>query len=248
MYTTIAGVTLQSYRLYVSLAVALSISIAFYRLRGGVRWRALADAGLAILAGGLVLARLEYVLMNGDIFGGDLAAMAGTQVGGLGWHGAVIGALIGLWGAARAHGLPAVQLLEASAPALPLVAFAGWTACRAVGCAYGAEVETLAYYPAWLVTEERDIYGIIAPRYDTVTFGQTLSWGLLVWIGARWWRGISVKPGVLLMVFCVGMLAIGAVRGDVMPVWFGIRAGQWLTGLLVLVLLAGMGVRRWRAR
>jgi len=191
-------------------------------------------------------ARAEYVALNWALFSADLARVYNMDTGGLDWHGAVIGALLVLWMADRCGWATAEQLLPRLTPALPLIGLAAWTACRPVGCAYGAEVATLAYYPAWAVTEGRDIFGIIAPRYDTHTYGQALAWLLLVITGGRWLIGRVPRWGVWgqLALWSSGMFGIGFWRADYALVWGGLRADQWQDLLLLALAL----VMLWRSR
>ncbi|MEL6150337.1 MAG: prolipoprotein diacylglyceryl transferase family protein, partial [Chloroflexota bacterium] len=213
MFTAIGRFTFHTFTLYLSVALLCSVAVAWLRLRRTVPARAIADAALVALVFGFVLARAEYVLLNRDLFAGNLQGVFAMRPGGMDWHGAVIGGVLGVWIVEKLRKLPAPTLLEAFAPAVPLVAFAGWTACRAVGCVYGTEVQTLALYPVWMVTEGRDIFGIVAPRYDTHTFGQVLSWVLLVMVGVFWLRDVPRnRPGVqfwlVVALFTTGMLAI----------------------------------------
>jgi prolipoprotein diacylglyceryltransferase len=244
MFTSIGSFTFHTYTLFLSLAILCSGGVAWFRLHTHMSARASADVFVAMVASGFVLARAEYALLNWDVFAGQPTRVFNMLTGGLDWHGAVLGALLGMGLVARVRRLDMSLLLEAYTPALPLVAFAGWTACRRVGCVYGVEVETLAFYPAWMVTEGRDIYGIIAPRYDTHTFGQALSWGLLVGLGALWLRGWQAPPGAALAVFCVGMAAIGTIRGDHAPVWAGVRADLWLDAAVFSVAVVMIMIAR----
>ena len=236
MYTQIGRFSLHSYPLYLMLAVTLSALVAAYRLRSVANPRQQADVLVAALVVGFVFARLEYVLLNWAVFAQRPLSMASASVGGLDWHGAALGALLGLLGVARWHRLPTTMLLTAFTPAVPMIAFAAWTACRPIGCAYGAEVATLAYHPIWAVTEGPDIFGIVAPRYDTATFGQALSWILTVLVGLAWWRGWASLGSFwfISIAFCLGMLLIGRFRGDAAPLWLGQPAYLWLDALLLL--------------
>jgi prolipoprotein diacylglyceryltransferase len=249
MFTSIGSFTFQTFTLYLSMAMICSVFIAAFRLRKTASLRAVTDCAIAMLIFGFLLARAEYVLLNPDIFESNTRGIYMMRPGGLDWHGALAGALLGLWLMAQVRNLSVNVLLGAFAPALPLIAFAGWTACRAIGCVYGTEVQTLAFYPAWMVTEGRDIFGIIAPRYDTHTFGQVLAWVLLVLLGVMWWRDIprersQVRLWLVITIFATGMLAISKVRGDFAPVVAGLRADQWLD-LAVLALGVAM---LWRNR
>lgn len=233
MFITVEGVRLSVFTLYNILAITLSVLIAGYHLRRSYPLPTIADLLTAAVVLGVIGARAEYAALNWDVFAADWRTLIDARPGGLGWHGAAFGAWLGITLAARWHKLDTEPLIAALAPALPLIAFASWTACRSFGCVYGTEVETLALYPAWLVTEGRDIFGIIAPRYDTHTFGQALAWSLLVIVGVLWISNAQRIPPAAItwgiwITFCIGMLLIGMMRSDQTPRWLGMRADQWL--------------------
>ncbi len=242
MFTSIGPISLHLFAHHIAWAVLFSAGIAYYQLRDAFPTRALADALVAAVVLGVIGARVEYALLNPDVFTGNVRGLFTLTPGGLDWHGALIGAVAGLGLAARLHQMPLAALLEALTPALPLIAFAGWTACRAIGCVYGTEVETLAFYPAWQVTEGRDIFGLMAPRYDTHTFGQALALALVLLTAALWMVGaFAARPGVrfwlVMLLFSGGMAAIGTVRGDYTPTLAGVRADQGLDAVLVVFAL-----------
>lgn len=213
-----------------ALAAAMLASFGLGLRRSGIRFAALLDVCLAAFAGGVFGARVVHVLLNWAYFSENLAEALHPSAGGLDWHGAVIGGLLGLALAARWRRLSARALLEAFAPTLPLLAFGGWLGCWAAACGYGAEVDTLAHYPAFAAIETGDVYGIVAPRYNTQGFGMALAlallgvWALLQWrgwlAGRRFWA--------LLALLGAGMFAIGFWRGDAVPMLAGLRADQWL--------------------
>ncbi len=251
MFTSIGPVSLHLFAHHIAWAVLLSAGTAYVVLRRGYPARALADVLTAAMVLGVVGARLEYALLNPELFAGNLRGLITMAPGGLDWHGAVVGGLLGVWIIARLHGLPACVLLDAAAPAPPMIAFAGWTACREVGCVSGVEVETLAYYPVWLVTEGRDVFGLIAPRYDTHTFGQALAVGLVLLTALLWMTGaLAARPGgcfwLVLALLSAGMAAVGTVRGDYTPMPGGLRADLYLDGVLfaLAAVMLGWGLHR----
>lgn len=244
-YTTLGPLTLPSFTLLLALAVAAAAGISLYR--APVRAGAAADCGLAALAGAAVGARLFHVVLNAGYFAGAPAEALRLSAGGLNWHGAVIGGLAGLWLAARWRGVEAAALLDRLALALPLLVFAVWWGCLGAACGYGAEVDTLALYPAWMVAELRDVYGLPAPRYNTQVFGMALGAALLPvmalaaqrgWLrGRRFWLALALVSA--------GLFIIGFARADYTPAIAGLRADQWLD--LTLMALAGwrlMAARR----
>jgi len=217
------------YSLTLLIAVVVAIAGSLYRARD--RGTQGIDAVLAALVGGLIAARLEYVALTGAYFAAHPDEILRLDLGGLGWHGAVIGAYAGLAIMTRWRGLDRRALLAAFAGALPLIALAGWIGCAAAGCGYGREVDTLANYPDWLVWEARDVYGIRVPRYATARFGMGLA--LIVALVGAVARGTR-RFWAMLAVLSAGMFAIGFVRADASPLVAGLRADQIIDVLFVL--------------
>lgn len=230
--------TIPVYSLALALGITLSIGLGLRR--SALRPSVLIDAGLAVCLGGVIGARIVHVLLNWAYFADNLSEALHPSAGGLDWHGAVIGGLIGLTLVAWWRKLNLRTLLDALAPALPLLAFVGWLGCWAAVCAYGAEVDTLAHYPAFAAAETRDVYGIIAPRYNTQIFGMALALILLIvsvilirqgWLThRRFW--------FLLALLSAGMFGIGFFRGDYAIIVAGLRSDQVLD---VILFLWGIG-------
>lgn len=215
---------------------AMIASLWLVRLRTRLPAGVLVDLGLFALAGGLIGARLGYVLLNLDAFAADPADALRFTSGGLNWHGALIGALIGLWLAARWRSFSGEPLLDALAPALALIGLAAWAGCWAESCGYGIEVDTLARYPAFLVAELPDRYGSIAPRYSTQSYG--VVWMGLTFIAALLMQRVDRLQGrrlwLTLTLASVGMFAIGFWRADPAAFALGLRVDQLLDALFAL--------------
>lgn len=181
-----------------------------------VRWL---DAGLGALVGGVIGARLLHVVLAWNYFADHLGEIPNLRAGGLSWHGALYGGLLGLALAVRWRGVPFRPLADTLALVLPLGVMAAWQSCWASACAYGAEVWTLADFPAWMVSERADAFGIVAPRYNVQQFGVGFGAGLLaimalvalagVWRGYRLWLVIGLLGA--------GMVVLGFLRGDQVP-------------------------------
>lgn len=248
MFTHINRFMFPTFGLYLTIAIVTAIGITVYQHQRQQRHAALVDCLLSAVGLGWLGARLEYVLLNGALFQSDWRTVFDMSTGGLDWHGAVWGAVLGLALMAHWRNMSFLQVLTALTPAIPLIAFATWTAARRIGLAYGQEVETLAYYPAWLVTEGRDIFGIIAPRYDTHRFGQILAWGLWVGIIPSMMRGqlSPMRFWWVLGAVSVGMFGIGFLRGDVAPIVYGLRLDQWLDLLMLVFAVIGAWFTRRR--
>jgi phosphatidylglycerol---prolipoprotein diacylglyceryl transferase len=232
--TTIGPWTVQTFTLVLVIAITLSGGFGLWQARHdsiGV----VVDTYLAALVGAVIGGRLIYVMLNLDYFSDNLAEAFNLAAGGLDWHGAVIGGLIGLYGMVwlqrrfaegeldlSGQGRETIPfLLDTLTPALAVIGLAGWYGCLAAGCGYGREVDTLANYSPLVASELADVFGIVAPRYNTPFFGMALCILALVltWRGRFW---------LILALLSVGMFAIGFFRGDYTPVVLGLRADQWL--------------------
>ncbi len=228
------------YSLALTVGIALSIGIGIRR--STLRVTTVIDLCLGACVGGVIGARIAHVLLNWPYFEDNLSEAFHPSAGGLDWHGAVIGGLVGLALIAWVRQLKLRDLLDTLSPALPLLALAGWFGCWAAVCGYGAEVDTLAHYPAFAVAETRDVYGIVAPRYNTQIFGMALAFALLIvsfalirqgWLKyRRFW--------LLLALLSAGMFMIGFFRGDYALDITGLRADQALDLIFLLWGLAGM--------
>lgn len=245
---TIGPLTLRTFTLFLGLALAGSVALVGYQLSQRASLGAVFDAFLGALIGAAVGGRLAHVALNWTYFSRHTDEIIRLSSGGMSWHGALAGGLVGLALVARWRRLPWRPLLGALAPVLPLVALGVWYGCWAASCGYGAEVDTLARHPSWAVREAPDVYGIIAPRYDTQRFGMALSLACLLLAaapvatkalaGARFW--------IVLLLFSTGMFAIGFFRGDAAPVIAGLRADQWLDLAVIALCLPALVV--WWAR
>lgn len=251
--TDAAGlIRVNSYTVF--LAVALLVGLAALTMTGRTQhttWRpgARVDAALGGLVGGLVLGRLGHVMLSWSYFATHTDEITHIGSGGLNWHGALIGGLIGLVLVGRWRGLRIAALLDDLTPLLPVFALAAWYGCWAWACGYGAEVDTLANHPAFTVTEARDIYGIVAPRYHTHRFG-LIAAGLLLGLALLltwrdWLRG--VRFWLVLALLSAAMFSIGFVRGDAVTMVAGWRLDQGFDlGLLVFSICAAIIQRHVR--
>lgn len=188
------------------------------------------DTSIGAVIGGVVGARAFHVWLNWEYFSAHTDQITMLNTGGLDWHGAILGGMIGLVIAARLRRVPLVPLTDALALALPIGATATWMACGAANCGYGLEVQTLADYPQWLVTESPDVYGITAPRLNLPPVGIILAVFVLIVIivltALRW--VIGLRLWLALTLYALGMAVIDFFRAEYVPTWFDRRADQIL--------------------
>lgn len=258
LYTTIGPFTWPTFTLVVGLALLLSAAGQWRILRTG----RLFDVVLSGLLGGLAGARLEHVLLFWDYFAVNLPEAGRLAAGGLGWHGAIWGTLLGLrvgwWlrlrrdpGSTQPHRpgvMSRAQLLDRFTPALPLIGFAAWYGCWAAGCGYGYEVDTLARFPAVMAAELVDVFGIVVPRLNTPWYGMGLALlGLLLVALNSLWRNITPSKvrtprpfWCVLALLSLGMFMLGFLRADRMSLLFEWRADQLLDIAMVIFAVTQM--------
>lgn len=236
----------RTFSLLLALAIVLAIGLFVFR-RGGRAGESM-DMALVMLVSALLGARLFHVLLHWNYFADNLSEALRLNAGGLDWHGAVLGGLLGLWVTARWHKVSFRAALDSLTLALPLMTLAAWVGCAAAACAYGAEVDTLAYYSPLVASETRDIFGIVAPRYNTQLFGIALALFLLLVTGLLFWRGwlYGRRFWLVLALLSLGMFIIGFYRGDAVLMVAGLRGDQWLEAILTLcgLILCGKSHRR----
>lgn len=232
----------QMYTLAMMFGIILSLAWMVYRAPTGQRTRTL-DVCLSALIGAVLVGRLLHVWLNWAFFVDriDLIHQPGRE-GGLNWQGALIGALLAGYLMARLRRVSMSNLLVNAVLVLPLLALLGWYGCATAGCAYGAPVERMADYPAWLVWAADDIYRLNMPRFATQAISMVFSLGLLLIALILHWRAWLLQSRFWWMVVLLSMsdFVIAFLRGDYAIEWFSLRVDQWLD--IALVVIAGIAI------
>lgn len=240
----IGSTTLSTYTTVVALALFVSAGFTLYRTVPNQRLLVL-DVLIGGLVAGIILARIEHVLLNWNYFAYNTAEIPRIYQGGLDWHGAVIGAGIGMGLVSRWRQIALTPLLDRLTLLIPLLSLAVWWGCWGVSCRYGLEVATLADYPSWMVWEGRDIFGIYAPRFHTQLIGVLLSLILLAVTLVLFWRKWLVyrrfwllMAGVACIIFFISFL-----QGDYSIRVYQLRLTQYFDGIFILfALIVGLRV------
>ncbi|MGQ0603821.1 MAG: prolipoprotein diacylglyceryl transferase [Anaerolineales bacterium] len=215
--------TLYTYSLLLNLGLALGLAWLYLRAPADRRARWL-DIGIAAVIGGLIGARLLYVLVNASYFATNPLEAVMIWRGGLAWPGAVFGALLtgGFW--ARRSGEPLGPIVDTLSLPLALLGLLTWGGCLAAGCAYGIEVQP-GQLPQWMVSTAPDLYGLQVTRWPTQAAG--VLWSVVV-LGLTFSQRNARWPEGARGVYAVSQIALGAffisfLRGDPMPFVNGFR-------------------------
>lgn len=198
------------------------------------------DVIVAGFALGVVGARLGHVALHWSYFALHADEIARLGAGGLNWHGGLLGALLGATLAAGVRRVPLTLVLDEAAVAVPIMGAAMWLASAAANAAYGLEVRSLADFPAWLVVESPDVYGVVAPRLALSVAGVGWAGVVLAVValvtaagglaGRRFWLALAA--------YALGMAVIDVFRADEVALIAGRRADH----VLDLIVAAGATV------
>lgn len=241
--------TLYSYTLLLTLGMLAGVWVSWaFARRHGDRPQILFDAGFWALLGGVLGGRLGYVAHNLPYFVEHPTQAMAFWLGGLSWHGALIGGTICvlIWWKIGQRSAPErptwLDLLNALAPGLALGCAFGWVGCLLTGSAYG--LEAAGYRPplGWLTANLPDIYGVWEVRF--VTQPLMIGWCvfLFIFLFILYRRSARTPTFALyLLLYALADFGVAFLRGD--GVWRrGLWLGQWAAlgemlvavGLLIL--------------
>jgi phosphatidylglycerol:prolipoprotein diacylglycerol transferase len=243
--------TFRWYGILMAGAMAIGLWLAYREaVRRGVDPDSLLKASELGLLGGLVGARLYYVVFNLDYYGRFPAKILAVWEGGLAIHGGVLGGLLLGGGYALWRGLPAVTYLDIAAPSLALgQAIGRW------GNFFNEEAFGTPTGLPWRL--------YISPQHRPVQYAQDeffhptflyeSLWDLLVFVVLVWvFRDrLERAPGALFLTY-VGFYSVGrfiteALRTDALM--FGpLRVAQLASVVGVALALVGVPLLLRRAR
>lgn len=229
----LGSVILRSYTAFIGLGVLVTVGLLAWR--GGRSAAAWLDVGIAGAAGGMVGARLLHAVFNWDYFHAYPLEIMHFWSGGYEWHGALFGALLAGYIAARVRAVPLEPLMATAAVALPVFTALMWAGCLLSNCGYGQEVRSLADYPALVVAELPDLYYTVAPRFNTQLFG--IAWSVVVLGVVMLLPHRSKRLWIGLLVYSAGMLVAGGLRADPVPSAAGLRLDQWFDIVVIALVL-----------
>ncbi len=246
--TAIGAFNIPTYTALLAAAVLICGAALLYPYRR----HALVSTSNTVLAGMLcavLFARLAHLLLNAPYFVDHIEEALRLEAGGLDWHGAVLGGILGMHIVARWYKprveIPARALLDVLALCVGNLALASWVGCLAANCAYGKEVPSALGYPPLLIVETSDEFGALVPRYNTYGLGVALALALIVLCLLWQWHGwfIYRRFWLVIALLSIGLFGIGFLRGDYALMLLGLRADQWLDLGMLVVSLQRLAVR-----
>ncbi len=200
------------------------------------RW---ADCYLGTLLGGILGARLFYVLVHLERFADAPLNIPRLWYGGLSWQGAILGGWLALALLCRWRGISARAFGDALALALPAGVMAFSWAARSAGLMIGERVPDLAAEPVWQAAFLPDLARDVAPRYELQMLG--LAWGaglLLILAGVTLTGRLPGRRlGLALLLLAPGVALLAHHSAMPSAALLGVSLDTWgVVGLLGLGL------------
>lgn len=225
----------------VAQAIALTTASALLHRRAHSLFITAAFATGTLIGGaslGLLLRLPRAVLHHADLFAP-------------GWpmaYGALAGATIAVWLAARKGSFDVPSALDALAPSLGVLVLAGRLGCLIAGCCFGAPASSslaVAYPPGTPAYANHLAQHLISPGaaasapIHPAPLYEMIAGALMIGVSASIPR--TARKGtsfwVALVTYAVARFAIEIVRGDIRPMAGPLSLPQWLSLVTLAIVL-----------
>ena len=194
IFIELGPVTIYSWGLMFVLAFTIGLIVAIREgRRKNISREEVTNLALYLLIGGLVFARLIFVIFNGPIFYlNNPWRIFMVWEGGLAFHGALLGGFISGYLFSRASKIPLGKVADLVTPSLALGLAVG-----RVGCFLGGHCEGVVTNLPWAVS----FPGLVGRRHPTQLYESFLD---LVVFAIIWWRRDKIKfDGYLFLVYLI---------------------------------------------
>ncbi len=190
------------------------------------------DLLLWVMIGGIVGARVAYVLANLDYFRAVPAEIMRVDQGGLVYYGGFLGAGLALWAFTRRHHRPLLATTDLVITALPLGHAFGRVGCFLNGCCGGC--------PA----PEGSTLALGLPHYPVQIYESVFNLALYAFLFWFYLAPERRKPGrimaLYLMIYPTGRFLLEFIRGDER-----IRIGAFDVAQLISLSFVALGLGIW---
>lgn len=228
--------TLHTYGLFAALGFLAGYGLANATAkRRGLPPSLVGDALVPLLLGGILGARIFYVIFHGAEFSGVWLDTLKIWQGGLMWQGGFLGGIVALTIFVQRRKIPFLSLADAFAPAVALGQAVGRIGCLFAGCCYGKICDL-----PWAITFHNS--ESLAPTGQALHPTQLYDAGLDLLITAillalshtRWANQNGRLTALYLILAGTARLAVEPFRADARGVGLGIFSA---TGLIALGLI-----------
>lgn len=230
----IGPLSIYSYGLMVALGSAVAILLS-YRLaaRFNINKDKIVDFGIVMLLGGLIGARLFYVLMNIGYYIANPLEIINLTKGGLVWYGGfLLGILVGIL-FVKKNNISFWDGADLFAPFIALAQSIGRIGCFLNGCCYGK------------LAPDNYLLGVIFPhesvsRHPTQIYESVAL--LILFLVLRRWQGSRHFKGEIFLVYAIlyslSRFLLESLRGDNLNILSNLTVSQVVSAAILLVCLA----------
>ena len=200
--------------------VACSFLLSRDALKRGISAEIIYDLVFWIVLGGILGARIFYIVISWESFSHNLLEMVMINHGGLAWQGGFLGGIIAGIGFVRVKKLSLRMVLDLTAPYIALGQSIGRTGCFLNGCCYGkpwihgifSPVQGASLYPTQLFeTAGLFIIFIILKIAQRQSYPAGMVFVLYLWLAA------------------IERFAVEFFRADHELLWFNLSLAQYVS-------------------
>ncbi|HIE09685.1 MAG TPA: prolipoprotein diacylglyceryl transferase [Armatimonadetes bacterium] len=233
----VGPVAIHSYGLMAAIAVLIGYHLALRNCRRfGISPRAIEVVALLVVVGGLVGARMVFVLENASYYFRHPLEVLYTWRGGLSWHGALLGGTIVAFAYAKRAKIPTLDLLDCFAPIAALGLAIGRIGCFLNGCCYGVPTDL-----PWGIRFRTPEGGLTPPSHPAQLYA--FLGNFLLFIGLWRWQDRRKFSGHVFLAYLAWYSVLrGALewirRGVTAPLAIdGVTWGQVVSAVILAVAL-----------
>lgn len=230
---SLGPIQIRSFGVFLVLAFLLGTFIVWKEgQRQGYNEEKLLDLSVTTIITGFLGARLYFVLTNLDYYSTRTGSIYKFWEGGLSFHGALIGGLIGFWWFTRRNKWPFLQVADFSSLAVLLGGFVGKIGSFLNGDDYG-----IASQLPWAMK----FPGVIGSRHPSPIYEAALLLIIYTFLLKKY--RLKERSGGIFFSFLL-LLGVGRFLSEFFrdnPTYiFGVKEGFWGASLLVLVGSGGL--------